>query len=282
MNGGIYLIQGDGKLIEMVEQAYDSELMLQVLLAQYPALLAGNQMDPTSPRRWVLIAREQPIPDEEAGQARWAVDHLFLDQDAIPTLVEVKRSSDTRIRREIVGQMLDYAANAVVYWPIEAIRARFEARCEAEGSEPDEVLRRELGIDAEVNGFWERVKTNLQAGRVRLVFIADEIPPELRRVVEFLNGQMDPAEVLAVEIRQYVGEGLKTLVPRVIGQTAGAEQRKSVSASFPSWDRATFTEAARAALPAAQAAAIERVLEASELLLPRMLARRDVSRRHDR
>jgi len=40
-----------------------------------------------------------------------------LDQDAIPTIVEVKRSTDTRIRREVVGQMLGYAANAVVYCP---------------------------------------------------------------------------------------------------------------------------------------------------------------------
>src|SRR5262249_3604083 len=31
----------------------------------------------------------------------WSVDHLFLDQDAVRTLVEVKRGSDTRIRREV-------------------------------------------------------------------------------------------------------------------------------------------------------------------------------------
>ena len=43
---------------------------------------------------------------------RWLVDRLFLDQDGVPTLVEVKRSSDTRIRREVVGQLLEYAANA--------------------------------------------------------------------------------------------------------------------------------------------------------------------------
>jgi hypothetical protein len=36
-----------------------------------------------------------------------------LDQDAILTIVEVKRSTDTHVRREVVGQMLDYAANAV-------------------------------------------------------------------------------------------------------------------------------------------------------------------------
>jgi hypothetical protein len=39
----------------------------------------------------------------------------------VPTLVEVKRSDDTRIRREVVGQMLDYAANGVVYWPGEVL-----------------------------------------------------------------------------------------------------------------------------------------------------------------
>ena len=75
------------------------------LLSQYPSLLAGNQIDPDSPRKWLLITRECGIPGKQNGADRWAVDHLFIDQDAIPTLVEVKRSTDTRIRREVVGQM---------------------------------------------------------------------------------------------------------------------------------------------------------------------------------
>src|SRR5713226_1431097 len=62
-----------------------------------------------------------------------------------------------------------------------------------------------------------------------MVFVADEVPPELRRIVEFLNGQMDPAQVLAVEIKQYVGSGMKTLVPRVVGQTAAASEKKGAS-----------------------------------------------------
>ena len=37
---------------------------------------------------------------------------------------------------------------------------------------------------------------------------------------------MDPAEVYAVEVKQYIGEGLKTLVPRLVGQTAEAQRRK--------------------------------------------------------
>ena len=77
--------------------------------------------------------------------------------------------------------------------------------------------------------FWQQVKTNLQAGRVRLLFIADEIPPELRRVVEFLNGQMDPAEVLAIEVKQFVGENLKALVPRVRGRQKWLARRRSLA-----------------------------------------------------
>ncbi len=41
--------------------------------------------------------------------------------------MEVKRSTDMRIRREVVGQMLDYAANALSYWRVETIRGHFEA-----------------------------------------------------------------------------------------------------------------------------------------------------------
>jgi len=243
MSSGIFLIQNSGDLVEMKEQPYDTEDVLQELLAKYPNLLAGDQMDGAEPRRWLVISREMGVPSEEEGGDRWSLDHLFLDQDAIPTLIEVKRSGDTRIRREVVGQMLDYAANAVVYWPVEAIRARFEEGCRQRGADPAKEIETLLGPGGSTEGFWQQVKTNLQAGRVRMVFVADLIPPELRRIVEFLNGQMAPAEVLAVEIRQFVGQGLKTLVPRVIGQTVEAERKKGGSGKTEKqWDEASFFE----------------------------------------
>jgi hypothetical protein len=99
--------------------------VLQDLLAKYPQLLSGDEPD-LSTRHWLLVTRELGVPDSNDGGDRWSLDHLFLDQDAIPTLVEVKRSSDSRIRREVVGQMLDYAANAVAYWPAERVQGAFE------------------------------------------------------------------------------------------------------------------------------------------------------------
>jgi hypothetical protein len=123
--------------------------------------------------------------------------------------------------------MLDYAANGVVYWPLAQLRELFTRQCERSGRNPEEVVAEVAGPDADVEAFWELAGENLRAGKVRMVFVSDEIPRELRRVVEFLNGQMNPAEVIAIEVKQYVGgEGVKTLVPRVIGQTAEVEARK--------------------------------------------------------
>jgi hypothetical protein len=262
MSRGIFLIQNDGKLIEMREQAYESEDLLQHLLANYPGLLAGDQIDRNQPRRWLLIKREAGIPAQEDSGGRWSVDHLFLDQDAVPTLVEVKRSSDTRIRREVVGQMLDYAANAVVYWPVDHLRAEFEAHCLARGLDPEQEVSGWLGPENDSSAFWQQAKTNLQAGRVRLVFIADEIPAELRRIVEFLNQQMDPAEVLAIEIKQYTAEGLRTLVPSVVGQTAGAQQRKGPPVSKRrQWDEGSFFEEVSARHSPAEVSVVRGILE---------------------
>lgn len=143
-------------------------------------------MDRTAPRRWLLISREMGVPDDERSGDRWSLDHLFLDQDGIPTLIEVKRSSDTRIRREVVGQMLDYAANALTYWPVETIRAKFEARCENEQIDPEQALGEFFGVDSDQEALWQKVKTNLQAGKVRMAFVADKAPSELKRVIEFL------------------------------------------------------------------------------------------------
>lgn len=212
--GGIYLIRnedGNEVLVEMRPTPYDREDILQALVARFPNLLVGDAADGAH-QRWLLVGREA-APDDEDGGGRWSVDHLFLDQDAVPTLVEVKRAKDTRIRREVVGQVLDYAANAVVYWPIERLRELFVRECERSGSDPEELVAAVLGADGDVEEFWQRADENLRAGRLRLVFVADEIPRELRRVIEFLNGQM-LAEVLGIEVRQYVGEGLKTLVPK--------------------------------------------------------------------
>ena len=88
-----------------------------------------------------------------------------------------------------------------------------------------------------MRSFGEKVKDNLRNGNIRMIFAADDIPDELRRIVEFLNGQMEPAEVLAVSIKQYADQkgDVRTIVPRVFGKTA----QKDVigSRSVRTWEK---------------------------------------------
>jgi hypothetical protein len=100
MTTGMFVLRSDGSLTPMSGQPYDSESLLQSWIADHPELLAGDQINPENPRRWLLISREAGVPGSPDSGARWSVDHLFIDQDGIPTFVEVKRSTDTRIRRE--------------------------------------------------------------------------------------------------------------------------------------------------------------------------------------
>ena len=228
MSERIYTRDEQGRLEPLEEASFSSEDDLQALLAEHPELLDGEQMRPGDPRRWILIKREKGIAEAVDTGDRWALDHLLIDQDATPTLVEVKRGSNSEVRRKVVGQMLEYAAHATGgagSWAVDDIRRDFEDSAKAQDRNPDDLIADLLqaGEEADVDAFWEDVGANLAARRIRLLFVADEIPDSLARIVGFLNEQTrDNIEVLAVEIKQFSGETTQTLVPRVIGLTAAA------------------------------------------------------------
>ena len=226
-------------------EAFSTEGELQRLIADNPHLLDGEQMRPGDARRWILVTREKGISETAGEAARWSVDHLLIDQDAVPTLVEVKRGSNPEIRRTIVGQMLEYAAHAQQTWTAAEIRLAFEQSAEARESNPAVELAKLLGSDEDEDvvedAFWQRVETNLRASRLRLLFVADEIPDPLERVAGFLNSQMPGIEVLAVEIKQYRKGETQTLVPRVLGRLAKTESSgRSVRGTRQKVDRETF------------------------------------------
>jgi hypothetical protein len=239
---GVFLRRGD-ELIAMIETPYEAESVLQELLASYPTLLSS---DASEGENWLLIRREAGIGLGDAASSRGYLDHLFVDSAGVPTLVEVKRSSDTRIRREVVGQMLDYAANAAARWGGDTLQSWFEESCASRDEDPEQALLDAFPAVENITDFWTQVRTNLVAERLRLVFVADYVPSELRRIVEFLNGQMTQTEVLAIEVKQYRDSSgqHETLVPRVLGETEQAKQVKSVGQPRR-WTRETILEQLR-------------------------------------
>lgn len=228
----IFLLDDEDNLQRIPRHHYESEDLLQSLIEIHPDLLAGDQMGGDESVRFVLVKREAGIPDGEGSGNRWSIDHLLLDQLGIPTLVEVKRSSDTRIRREVVGQLLEYAANIDIYWPSNKIRS-LAVEQHGGADELDRLILELLCLAPEtdtvdaIEAYWSQVEENFRNGKLRLLFVADELPREVRRIIEFLNSKMMDVEVLGVELRQYVGNTLRVMVPRVIGQTEALRRSKS-------------------------------------------------------
>jgi hypothetical protein len=117
-----------------------------------------------------------------------------------------------------------------VFWTPGQLRSWFE------NDDPEGALERLVGWldpseqdpESAADNFWQAVGTNLREGQIRLIFVADEIPASLQRLVEFLNEQMPRVEVLALEIRQYrpAGSNSGALGPRLVGQTSRAQAAK--------------------------------------------------------
>lgn len=244
----IYQIKENGQLTEMKPQSCDSAHSLNQLLADNSSLLAGEQIDPFDPRRWLSIATQLPVTSAIYDQERGVVDHLFVDQDGIPTLVEVVPSSDHNFWELSIAKLLDYAAHGVSYWSISYLQDHFTAHWRNQGGDAEEALKdflaaslgADLVFDPDGKFFWQQLQENLRQGKIRLVLISDRIPAPLQQLVEFLNQQMDHAEVLAVEISQYASDSGKIIIPRLIGITPASEKKSISPRPGSQWNEAAF------------------------------------------
>lgn len=260
----IYFVREDGTTQMMNRvRCTNEDSELQALLERNLDLIPGDQIDPDDPRRWLLIKREMPVPDPATGSDRWSVDFFVVDQDAVPTFVECKRFADTRSRREIVGQMFEYAANGHYYWTSDIIRGYAEETASRRGQSLDESLRALHPANEEsIEAFFSRIQENLREGQLRIVFFLEESPMELRSVVDFLNRQMERSEVLLVEARQYEINKQKVVAPMLFGYTEQARQvKRSVTVNTPAsrkkWDQSSFVAEARSRLGDQQAKILE-------------------------
>ncbi len=221
---------GDGRYQAMSEAPYAAEKELQTLLANHPQLLGADAFEDESERRWILIRGEMAveIEDTEVTSTGW-VDHLFVDQDGIATIVEVKRASNTESRRKIVGQILDYAANAPHHWTADVLRSAFETAPPPAGDGPktsEERLAWLLGAEEpDADAFWQLVEQNLREGRLRIVFVLDRVPTALLRIVEFLNKHLDTVETYALEVRRHSSSERATPILEISRRGVSASNR---------------------------------------------------------
>ena len=243
----IYRIH-EGSVIRMDEVLCENEeVELQNLLERSPELLAGEQIEPDHPRNWLLVKREMDVPDPVTGSSRWSIDFLYVDQDAILTFVECKRHNDTRSRREVIGQVFDYAANAPRLWESEQLCQMAEETQKRLGRKLEEEVGRLRGEASTAGELFDRAIANLREHKLRIVLFLETAPPELRTLVEFLMDVLvlSKVEIVLVEARRYRHGGVDVIAPTVWGYTEQVRTQRRVVADALNgtrrrWDENSF------------------------------------------
>jgi hypothetical protein len=224
-------IAGGSGLVQLEPGAYVKEADLQTFIADHPEVLASAVQPDEHDPRWLLIAQELSITmDDGAEKVTWSLDHLFIDSHGVPTLVEVKRSSDPRSRREVVGQMLDYVASFKATWTAQKLSELWRSKCK----DPDQVMEQLLAASPleDAEAFWGLVNTRINADELRLLFVADRLSTPVVRIIEFLNEQMRTTEVIGVEVLPHTNPddpSIVAYVPTVRGRTSAAGTTKGPS-----------------------------------------------------
>jgi hypothetical protein len=226
MGSRVFVVDGERGLRPLELSEFPTEQQLDSYIERYPELLASALSSDEKPLRFILVETQAGIDDLATNATgRWAADAMFLDQDGVLTIVEDKLARNAEIRRKIVGQMIEYAANVLVTFTPDGLLQRLRNRY---GDDVDEMLARllqlpvdEPDIESAIDEFWARVEQNLQAGRIRMVFATDQMPPELGRIIEFLSQYMRPMTVFGVTLKRLldgaIADGREILMTSTIG-----------------------------------------------------------------
>lgn len=200
--------RGEGPWVEPEISGHKSEDALQELLATSPDLLPGDETGLP-----LAVARELPV---STGR----IDLVGVDIEGELTLCECKLATNPGIRREVIGQLLEYASS-VRGMSFPDFADRFEART---GTPLVDAVSRIAGEGFDQEAFEQRLADNLAAGRFRLIVVVDRISDALRQTVLYLNDHLDGA-VLALELAYLRDGDVEMLLPQVYGAESVERKR---------------------------------------------------------
>lgn len=200
----------------------NEEHPLRDLIAEHPALLPVHEMEPEI-GRVVTVTRELSLPG--AG----FVDIFLISEHGRLILVECKLWRNPQARREVVGQILDYARELARY-SYDDLQRVVSNRLRRPGNVLYE-LAREAGSPLSEAEFVDRVSRDLRQGRFLLLIAGDGITEGTQRIAEYLQAQAGLAfDFGLVEIAEYrftdpaTGTERRIMQPRLLAKTAVIER----------------------------------------------------------
>jgi hypothetical protein len=216
-----------GKSRVVTSKPYDLEVVLQKNINNLPQLIPLEE------------AMDEPVEllpiGMEVSAGSGSIDLLLLGSDAVVTIVETKLAKNPESRREVVGQVLEYAAYAAD-WSLEDVRRIANGYL---AGRFDEVLGEFLGSELEdtsgTDEYLGRLAQNLKDGHLRLIVASDRLLETARKTITFVNRNSN-FEIYLLQITCYEDEeGTRIYVPSLHGY---AQKSKPSPPRSPwTWER---------------------------------------------
>lgn len=188
------------------------ESWLQGLAFRHPEALPLQEIEPS-------FGPLVPICTELDTRAAGIADVLHINPLGMPTLIECKLWRNPEARREVVGQILDYA-RALRAWSYgdlqrEVARARKQPGFDLYGHVRDSGYP-----DLDESAFVDNVGRNLRLGRILLLILGDGIREGVEAIAEYLQDTTMQFTLGLVEVEVYdLDVGRRVVQPRILAKT---------------------------------------------------------------
>lgn len=198
------------------------EQPLRDLLFEHPELLPVKELEPEI-GNIIAVTRELSLPG--AG----FVDVFLISEHGRLILVECKLWRNPQARREVVGQILDYARELARY-SYDDLQRAVSSRLKRPGNALYD-LARSAGSTLSEADFVDRVARDLRHGRFLLLIAGDGITEGTQRIGEYLQAQAGLAfDFGLIEMAEYrfqdpaTGTERRIMQPRLLAKTAVIER----------------------------------------------------------
>ncbi|WP_426029492.1 hypothetical protein [Caulobacter sp. DWP3-1-3b2] len=213
----IHLLPGglSAQLVPMPQHGAEAtvrEAQIQKLVHDHPGTLPIAEIDPMYVGA-VAVCREMQLG--KAGR----IDNFLITPSGLPVLVECKLWRNPEARREVVGQILDYA-KVLSRWSFTDLQREVGTRTRAG---PDALLNIVRAANSSVDEvqFTDAVSANLRRGRFLLLILGDGVREDVEAIAEYLQRHAGLHFTFGlVEFPIYaLPNGEMLVVPRVLART---------------------------------------------------------------
>lgn len=208
---------------------YKAETELQHILVEEPSLISIEEVRESS---GVLITAVQEFPLDTGF-----IDILGFTANGDIAIIECKLATNLEIKRQVIGQVLDYAAQL---WGLdyETLDEKVLLR---KSKNLVELVRESVQDPSwDEEEFRSNVQTALETGNFILIIVVDEIKDELSRIIRFVNNAGNLSfSFAALEMQRYSHKQAEMLIPHVFGTVPPKKSRVNRSQKNK-WDETTF------------------------------------------